>query len=286
VTQTLWPVYFSAKSNLSLEASIDKLTSAIAQWPLSDFYQRRALNHVSLADSDSYPADAVEAKENAIGDYKEASRLHPFDPSFVINRANILSGLERDSEAEQDYANAILLQGGMEPAFRGHLFSAVHYLRKGIRLFDNSEIPQSLASLEMAAAQIETACEMMHWIAQDMVDVRISIHESLGKAKEASDDLQGALESYDFASTFDYGNRAHYRAGTLLGKMADIAWKARRPEEAMALFIKARHRVSITHVFPAGVTQIQRVEYLAYLDQTIAFFKAAKVTPLPDGGEN
>jgi len=286
VTQTLWAVYFGDQSTISAEMKIDQLSSAIARWPLSDFYQQRAMNFLALAELDSSPTAAIDAKENAIADYQAASRLHPFDPSFLINRANILSSLKRNSEAEADYAKGILLQGGMEPAFRGHLYSAIHYLTKGIELLKNREVSQSVTSLEIAAAQIETACEMMHWVTQDMIDVRITIHETLGASRDASGDFQGALESYDFASTFPYGNRAHYRAGTLLGKMADIAWKARRPEEAMALFIKARHRISITNNFPSGVSQIQRVEYLAYLDQTIAFLKAAKVTPLPDSDEN
>ncbi len=286
VTQTLWPVYFGDQNTISAEMKIDQLSSAIVLWPLSDFYQKRAMNFLALAELESSPTTAIEAKENAISDYQAASRLHPFDPGFLINRANVLSSLKRDIEAEADYAKGIRLQGGMEPAFRGHLYSAIHYLKKGIELLKNKETSQSVTSLEIAAAQIETACEMTHWVMPDMRDVRITIHETLGAAREASGDFQGALKSYDFASSFDYGNRAHYRAGTLLGRMANTAWKARRPEEALALFLKAKYRVSITREFPSGVSQIQRVEYLAYLDQTIAFLQAAKVTPLPDREED
>ena len=39
--------------------------------------------------------------------------------------------MQRDAEAEKGFAKAIILQGGMEPAFRSHFSFANHYLRKG-----------------------------------------------------------------------------------------------------------------------------------------------------------
>ena len=114
-----------------------------------------------------------------------------------------------------------------------------------------------------------------------MNDPRLSIQDSLGAAREAAADREGALQSYDFAATLPGGSRAHYRAGVLVGKMAAEAWAARRPSEALAFFMEARRRISLTQELPEGVAASKRAEYLSYLDQTIAFLKGAKIEPAP-----
>lgn len=127
---------------------------------------------------------------------------------------------------------------------------------------------------------MESAVKKMHWIIRDMREPRVSIHESLGAAREAVGDRNGALEAYDFAAKLDDGARAHYRAGVLIGKMAVEAWSQRRPAEAMKHFMEAKRRVGQAKGFlPEGVTPSQSVEYNAYLDETIAFLKGAKVEP-------
>jgi len=286
ITYSLWPVFFSKDNVASLESRIEKISLAITQWPQTELHQERAISYLALANSETVPAMVIQAKEAAIKDYRQATRLHPFDPSFLINGANLLSDLERDKEAEMDYAKAIQLQGGMEPAFRGNLSSSIHYLKKGIRQFTNGNLPEALRSLEIASDQIESACKEMHWILKDMVETRVAIHESLGTVREASGDLKGAMESYEFAAVLQGGGRANYRVGSLYGKLASQAWTARRPSEALGYFNQARQHIAITQNLPQGVTPSQRVEYLAYLDQTIAFLKAAKVTPPPDKLEN
>jgi tetratricopeptide (TPR) repeat protein len=286
ITYSLWPVFFSKDAVASLESRIEKISLAITQWPQTELHQERAISYLALANSETVPAMVIQAKEAAIKDYRQATRLHPFDPSFLINGANLLSDLERDKEAEMDYAKAIQLQGGMEPAFRGNLSSSIHYLKKGIRQFTNGNLPEALRSLEIASDQIESACKEMQWILNDMVETRVAIHESLGAAREASGDLKGAMESYEFAAALRGGGRANYRVGSLYGKLASQAWTARRPSEALGYFNQARKRIAIPQNLPQGVTPSQRVEYLAYLDQTIAFLKSAKVTPPPDKLEN
>ncbi len=122
----------------------------------------------------------------------------------------------------------------------------------------------------------------MHWITADMREPRVAIHESLGTAREAVGDREAALESYDFAATLPGGNRAHYRAGVLIGKNAVEAWSNRKPSEALRLFIEARKRIGQAgNSLPEGVTPDERAEYIGYLDRSIAFLKSAKVVPAP-----
>ena len=278
VTKSLWPTYFSKQPLTSSEAKIDALTEAIYLWPQSVFYQDRAANYqkLELENGDKINQEAITA---ALNDYQHAARLHPYDPAITINLANLLSQLHRDTEAEAVYVLGLRLQGGMEPSFRGHFSLANHYMRKGLRLFRPEEPAPSLDSLELAAQQFEIAVKEMHWLIKDMLEPRIAVHESLGTAREASGDNEGALESYNFAASLQGGTRAHYRTGILYGKLAAEAWATRKPSEALGYFIKARERIAAAKELPQGVAPSQRVEYLAYLDQTIAFLKGAKIVP-------
>jgi tetratricopeptide (TPR) repeat protein len=280
VTRILWSTWFSKQPETSAESRIDALGEAIRIWPQSTFYQDRAAIFQELATSQAAGPGFREPAERAIADYGQGARLHPYDPSLPLNQANLLSQLGRDAEAEAAYARAIRLQGGMEPAFRGHFSLASHYLRKGLRLFDAENPEPAQATLELAAEEIEKAAAKMHWVGKDMLEPRVSIHESLGTAREAGGDLEGALASYNFAAALQQGKRAHYRAAVLIGKTAVDAWSKRQPSKAMALFIEARKRVNMAgNDLPAGVTPGQRLEYIAYLDRTIAFLKGAKVEP-------
>ena len=278
VTKSLWPTHFSKQPLTSPEAKIDALTEAIHLWPQSGFYQERAAIYQTLVVGEGEKPNP-EATTAALSDYQNAALLHPYDPAIAINYANLLSQLNRDSEAESAYALGLHLQGGMEPSFRGHFSLANHYMRKSLRLFRPEEPAQALNSLELAAEQIETAVREMHWIIKDIFEPRLAIHESLGTAREASGDNDGALESYNFASSLQNGTRAHYRAGVLYGKLAAEAWATRKPSEALGYFIKARERIAAAKELPQGVAPSQRVEYIAYLDQTIAFLKGAKIVP-------
>jgi tetratricopeptide (TPR) repeat protein len=273
VADALWTTYFSKIPLVSPESKIDALTHAIALWPTSAFYQERAAVFQSIAIADL----GNEAAERAILDYAEAEKFHPHDPGPVVNRANTLSRIGRDAEAEDAYDRAIHLQGGMEPAFRGHLSLANHLMKKGVRIFSADDPGPTLEAMEIAAQQMEESVTEMHWVVPDMHEPRVSVHESLGAAREANGDYQGALQAYRFATGLYLGDKVYYRIGLLYGKMAAAAWTARRPSEALGLFIEAKNHIAPVRPLPQGVTPSQRADYLAYLDETIAFLKGAKI---------
>jgi O-antigen ligase/tetratricopeptide (TPR) repeat protein len=279
VTRILWPTYFSKVSQSANESRIDALTEAIRLWPQPSLYQERALNFQSASMAVT-AKDFREIATLAIHDYQRAEELHRYDPGPAINRANLLSQLEQDTAAEAAFIRAIQLQGGMEPAFQGHIAFASHLLRKGLRQFSPDAPTATLTSMELAAQQIEESFSKIQGVSSDSYELRVAIHESLGTAREASGDYQGALESYNFTASLPGGSRAHYRAGVLNGKMAALAWSDRRPGEALGYFMEAQNRIAQTSELPQGVTPSQKIEYLAYLDQTIGFLKGAKIDPI------
>ncbi|MES2438923.1 MAG: O-antigen ligase family protein [Verrucomicrobiota bacterium] len=280
VTRILWPTHFSKIPSMSAESRIDALTDAINLWPQSTFHQERAAIFQNIA-AQGTGAEADKAAADAINDNTRAAALHPHEPEIAVNLANLLSMEQRDSEAETAYERAIQLQGGMEPAFQAHLCLANHLMRKGARQFDKNDPSPALATLEVAAQQMEQSVKEMRWASPDITQPRVTVHESLGAAREANGDYPGAMAAYDFAVTLAGGNRVHYRAGILFGKMAAASWAARRPAEALAYFIEAKKRIEMTGELPTDITPSQRVEYLTYLDQTITFLKGAKIEPLP-----
>jgi hypothetical protein len=279
VTRILWPSHFSKTAQASVESAVDAYGAAIKIWPQSTFHQERGAIYQKIAAEKEGP-QSDEYAQLAIDDYIAAHQLHPYDPANAVNVANVLSLQARDAEAESWYAKSVELQGGMEPGFRGHFSFSNHYLRKGLRLYASAQVDQAHAAMELAVQHMETAVKKMHWLLPGMGEARISIHESLGTARESVGDPEGALESYNFASSLHAGQRAHYRAGVLIGKMAVEDWSKRRPSEAMAKFIEARRRVGLAgKTLPLGVSPSQSIEYIDYLDRTIAFLKGAKIEP-------
>jgi tetratricopeptide (TPR) repeat protein len=280
VYQALRPAQFGKLTQATAETHIDALSEAIGIWPMSDFYQNRAMIHQQIAASHDKGPAFKQAAELAIKDYLQAERLHPFEPSNSINTGNLQSMLGLDEEAEASFARGIRLQGGMEPGFRGHFSLARHYLRKGAGIYDSQNPAAALDTLQRAAEEIEMACKEMHWILPEFYEPRMTIHTYLGSAREAVGDYTGALACYDLLSSLHHGKRANYLAAVLIGKMSVDAWKQRKPEKALGGFIEARRRLLLSSdQRPEGVTFDDRNRYLNYLDQMIAFLKSARVEP-------
>lgn len=276
VTHILWPTYLGKSPTTLIETKLEALDEAIAIWPQSELLGDRARIHHEIAIPLANSAGFKEHAELAIEDYAEAARLHRFEPSFPINRANLLSMLGRDQEAEAALADGIKLQGGMEAGFRGHFWLASHQLRKSLR----QEPGETLATLETAAAAIEAASENMPYLFGDMHIPRLMIHENLGVAREQTGDLAAALDAYNFASTLRGGQRAHYRAAIVIGRSAVNEWSANQYPKALAGFIEAERRVGMAgQQLPQAVTPEDRAEYLAYLRRTIAYLKSTNVEP-------
>ncbi len=275
----LWPVSFGQSGKFSKEARMDALTEAINISPSAELYQQRATTIRSTSPDDT-EAPSKEDLERAIHDYGEAARLHPFDPAPRINRANLLSVLRRNTEAEQDFRTAIHLQGGMEPAFHGHLLLTLHYERIGARQLRDGETADAVTTLRQATREIENSIDQMHWLNHEMRKTRVNMYENLGVAQEAAGDLSGAIDTYDFAAPLPFGSHLHYRAAMVIGKMASKEWSNRRPSEALSLFIQAQKRLQQSHnQIPKGITPAQQKEYYKYLNDSIKFLKGARITP-------
>lgn len=132
----LWPVWFgkAARTTGPTEA-LERAGRALERWPDSEIAGRAA--EIAFNKAAEGPADESRLwLEQAARLYDDAIRLHPYDPEWVINRANALSALGRDEEAERDYLRAIELQGGMEASFRARYYLGTHLHRRWYRAWN------------------------------------------------------------------------------------------------------------------------------------------------------
>jgi tetratricopeptide (TPR) repeat protein len=281
VTKELWPVYNNKYQAASTNLRIDALGKAIRIWPHSEMHMDRARLLHELAGS-TKGDESIQWGRKALADYEAAAKIHPYDPAFVINQAIILSALGETAKAEATFQSAIELQGGMEAGFRSHHAYASHLARKGSTQLENDDKKSALATLHVAAQEIELAHgeSAGAGMGNEGRNLRVGIHELLGLAHEANGNNPQALESYNFAASLPMGNRAHYRAGVLIGRMARDAWYQRKPALALALFIEARERIAKAGAeLPYGATATRRAELMKYFEESIKFLKAAKVVP-------
>lgn len=282
VTKELWPIYYNKHESASTERRIDAFGKAIRIWPQSELHMNRATLLHELA-STTRDEEAAQWARKALTDYQAASKIHPHDPAFLINQATILSVLGETSKAESAFIKAIELQGGMEAGFRSHQAYASHLARKGLNQLKSGDKKPALATLQEAANQIEQAynSSAAYIMGSEGRNLRVNIHELLGLAYEANGNNPQALESYNLAASLPMGNRAHHRAGVLIGRMACDTWYQRNPARALALFIEARERMAKAGAeLPYGATATRRAELMKYFEESIKILKAAKVVPL------
>jgi hypothetical protein len=147
-----------------------------------------------------------------------------------------------------------------------------------VRQYRAGELNEALGTIETATEQIKQSYAIIPWNRLDLV---VEICSSLGAAREAVQDNVGALQAYDFTCTIPGGHIAHFRAGLLLRKMGAEAWEKRQPADALAYFIEAKRRATISGNIPADFTAQQSIELTTYLDNKIAFLKSTQITPTP-----
>ena len=133
----LWPVWYGqAAMTTDPDEALDRAERAAKRWPDSEIAGRTAEIARDAAEPAALPADERNRwLERAARNYDEAIRLHSYDPEWAINRANVLSSLGRDDEAERDYLRAIELQGGMEASFRSRYYFALHLYQRWYRIW-------------------------------------------------------------------------------------------------------------------------------------------------------
>lgn len=129
----LWPAFFSRESAPATppEVAVERVKRAMEIWPGAELAGLGGHLCREAADRESLPAaDRAAWLDSAADLYGTAERLNPHDPEWAINRANLLSLMGRNEEAERCYESAVILQGGMERNFWARYHFAAHLYRR------------------------------------------------------------------------------------------------------------------------------------------------------------
>ncbi len=279
-TESLRAIYFS-KAPASPAARLTALSEAIRRWPTAELLRERAMLMQEIAAADVPEFSSEEATRLALDDYTEALDRHPFDATSSINRANLLSSSRRTAEADEEFARAIRLQGGLEPAFRARVHFARHLVRKGRSLMSVGNYAPAVDAFQQARAEIEIVGEefpqLIDW--GEGLDLQLTILEGLGAAQEGMEDFPAAADAYLAASKFHQGRRAHFYLGALFTRIGEKAWTSRKPSDAFAYFLKAREHFGTASELPEGVTAELKQELVDYIDRSIALLTETKFVP-------
>jgi hypothetical protein len=184
----LWPVMFGREqlARTSPGLAAEKLNNALAAWPGTEL--SGMAGHIAR-DAALRPgllaADSRDWLSQAADFYGQAKALNPFDPEWPVNRANVLSALGRDDEAEEDYEAAVKLEGGMEGTFRARFYYGRHLYGRWYRAWTKQERPpgQALAAFLKARQLFKEAAELTEaWV----------------RGKEESEMVKGLEETITF----------------------------------------------------------------------------------------
>lgn len=270
----LMSVYYKIGAEPDEDDRLARFTRAIDAWPRSGLHVSRAKIHHQHAVEGASVLDA-DRLQLALADYLAASQLNAKFPAHFVNAANLMSLAGDTEEAETLYAEAVRLQGNMEPAFLAHFHLAEHHRRKGVRLHQAGDHAASVAAMEAALDHFNQVVEKSAWLAGGTRELRTSIYLSLALAQEAAGDSAAALKTCDAAVELKM-HEFRYHAAMLQYRRAMAQWHQRQPEKAVPLFRNARHRLlgSRNHL-PRGVSREAVEENIKSIEETLKLLRAA-----------
>ncbi len=284
VTAVRWADGYAKTHKPPREDRLRALTEAIRRWPLQEFFLDRGLLCQEL--SAETPPGGGERKEllnRAMTDYETAAKLNPFDPRPVVNRANLLSMMSRDGEAEQAFEQAIKLQGGMEGAFKGGYSKAAHLRLKAERLLAEQKTADALQIFLAARDALEKACVFPSGAPLGSAGriLRIAIAERLGVLlSRAGRDAEAEAEFERAAPILGGTEIRYFYAYHCFLKGRRLWLEERKPAEALSQFLKGRWLNDRTAgILPNGVSTEDQAKLSRELGKNIGFLKGAKVEP-------
>jgi tetratricopeptide (TPR) repeat protein/O-antigen ligase len=271
-------VYRVGQAAPELAEAITRVEAAIGIWPGPGLY--KVLGRLSQQAAASVSgAERQRLFEKAEGAFRQSRTLHPFDPESSVNLANVLSALERDAEAEEEFARAIQLQGGLERGFRARFSASLHFFRKAERLRQSGKREDALASLIQARDLFDQESSPSAWeFGTEGRTFRIGLCQWLGPWLEALGRHEEAAAEYQRAGQIPGAESIHYLAGRNLTAWGDRVWLERRPESALRMFHEARRQVNqARQIRPLGYPAGELDELARRISTKISFLEGAGI---------
>jgi tetratricopeptide (TPR) repeat protein len=266
--------------------TITRLEAAARHWPAAQFHLQRGLL-LQAAAREAPGGEGAVLLEAAAGAFEQALELNPYHPEASVNRANVLSALGRDTDAEREYERAIRLQGGMEIGFNARYSASIHHYRKAERQRVASRLDEALVTLLRARDLYDAALNApdSNEFGEAGRAYRMSLSQQLGTWLQASGRFEDAAAEYDRATRIPYTWPLHFLAATNLTAWGDHLWLERKPELALRRFTEARARLARAEGrLPQGFTATDLQELTRKLESKVAFLEGAGIRLEEDGG--
>ncbi|MEI7955633.1 MAG: hypothetical protein WCJ66_10735, partial [Verrucomicrobiota bacterium] len=181
----------------------------------------------------------------------------------------------------------IKLEGGMEGCYKAGYSKAMYLCRKAEKLLAKERAAEALVALLGAREALVTthnfpSGEPLGYVARQL---RIGIGERLGVLLiEAGRDKE-AKEEFENVGLLSEGGGIRYLQAWQTRLEAKRKWHERNPEEALALFLKARSLAERTERLPTGVSAEDFTQLREDLNRCIEFLKGAEVEPTDPSGK-
>ena len=225
--------------------TLERVELAVRFWPLPSLQLLRGKLSYQAAAANS----AVEQRllfENAETAFREALECHPHFAEASVNLANVLSALQRDEEAEQEFVRAIRLQGGFEWGFRAGYSASAHHFRKAERFRAEGRIDAALESLLQARDLFDdhaSANAGDYGVEGREFRLALTLHlgprlESMGRHEEANSEYERALK-IPGAECVPFLMARNFIA------WGDKLWLEHKPEAALRKFNEAGKQANV-----------------------------------------
>jgi O-antigen ligase len=196
VYRDLWPVFFGKEHLASVAPGLamDHVHKAMEIWPGSELAGSSARLARAISQRKNLEeSERVEWLSEAADLYAQAVELNPFDPEWAVNRANVLSTLGRNAEAEREFERAIALEGGMEGNFRARYYYAWHLHSRWYRAWTRPD-EHDASDRERRASEALGAFLR----ARELLREAATMTELWVRGKEEADLIKGLDETIEF----------------------------------------------------------------------------------------
>lgn len=275
----LWPAYFT-NIHMGMEARLDRLTKAIAIWPIHTLMTERASLALHLYSAQDDREQSLEFLQMAYRDFRDARLLNPYSPEIANSLGYTAGLLEKDSEASAAFQAAVRMQGEMEPTFHSRFLYSQYLIRKGLKDREAGSPSDAAVEFELAVNQINRILSL--FVTTEVYSLRVLAYQNLGMSQEEAGDHAMAQKTLQTAAGLPVGESSHYLLARFYGRRAVAAWSQRRSSDALKLFMMAEQHGRATEALPPGVTVDTRLKYLDYLKNSVEFLGEARIDPSPE----
>jgi tetratricopeptide (TPR) repeat protein len=244
-------------------------------------YERRGMLHQNTAtlEENAQPTTKLELTQLAAEDYRSALKLHPYNPIYLFNLADMLTFEAQYAEARKLFQTGLALMGDMEPAFHGHHRYAESLLSHARAEKEKGNLDTAKASIDEAVKELGTVFELHNPWGVKGYKLWLNVHTARAMILEDSGDYAAALQQYEAICLPYFGASGHFLTAFFYASRASDCQKQGRSADALRLFMESEQRMARVSILPDGVTPEIKAAFQEYIRSNIKLLTDLAVKP-------